>query len=94
MVGSTCFGHCYAHHQELRTIVLITTRAVRFLGYCWLEVKCRQAGWISVPAVGYMFRALLFPTSGAHNYSADYHMDHPVLGLLLVGSWVQAIACT
>jgi len=31
-----------------------------------------------------MFRALLSPSSGAHDYSADYHMDRPVLGLLLV----------
>ena len=30
MIGSTCFGHCYAHHQELTTIVLITKWAVRF----------------------------------------------------------------
>ena len=33
-----------------------------------------------------MFRALLCPSSGAHDYSADYHMGRPVLGLLLVGS--------
>ena len=32
MIGSTYFGHCYAHHQELTAIVLITTLAVRFLG--------------------------------------------------------------
>jgi len=44
MLDSTCFGHCYAHHQELTTIVLITTLAVPFLGCCWLEVRCRQAG--------------------------------------------------
>jgi len=37
-----------------------------------------------------MFRALLCPSSGAHDYSADYHMGRPVLGLLLVGSSVQA----
>jgi len=47
MIGWTCFGHCYAHHQELTTIVLITTLAVRFLGCCWLEVRCRQAGVVS-----------------------------------------------
>ena len=52
MTGSICFGHCYAHHQELTTIVLITTWAVRFLGCCWLDVRCRQ-GWINVRAVGY-----------------------------------------
>jgi len=26
-----------------------------------------------------MFRALLCPSSGAHDYSDDYHMGHPVL---------------
>jgi len=24
MLGSTCFGHHYAHHQELMTIALVT----------------------------------------------------------------------
>ena len=33
-----------------------------------------------------MFPALLCPSAGAHDYSADYHMGRPVLGLLLVGS--------
>jgi len=37
-----------------------------------------------------MFRALLCPSSGAHDYSADYHVGRPVLGLLLAGSLVQA----
>jgi len=30
LIGSTCFGHYYAHHQELATIVLITTLVVSF----------------------------------------------------------------
>jgi len=25
MLGSTCIGHHYAHHQELTTIALVTT---------------------------------------------------------------------
>ena len=37
-----------------------------------------------------MFWALLCPSSGAHDYSADYNIGRPILGLLLVGSWVQA----
>jgi hypothetical protein len=28
VIGTTCFGHHYAHHQELATIPLITTCAV------------------------------------------------------------------
>jgi len=35
MIGSTCFGHCYAHHQELMTIVLITTWAIWFFKDGW-----------------------------------------------------------
>jgi len=37
-----------------------------------------------------IFRALPFPSSGAHDYSADYHIGRSILGLLLVGSYVQA----
>ena len=29
-IGSTCFGHYYAHHQELATMLLITTLVVSF----------------------------------------------------------------
>ena len=36
-----------------------------------------------------MFRALLYPSSGAHEYSADYHTRRPILGFLLVGSQVS-----
>jgi len=30
LLGSTCFGHYYAHHQELATIMSITTLVVSF----------------------------------------------------------------
>jgi len=40
LIGSTCFGHYYAYHQELATIMLITTAVVSFLVYCGLEVRC------------------------------------------------------
>jgi len=30
LIGSTCFGHYCAHHQDLTTIVLITTMVVSF----------------------------------------------------------------
>ena len=32
-----------------------------------------------------MFRELLFPSSGAHDYDVDYHIGRSVLGLLYVG---------
>ena len=37
LIGSTCFGHYYVHHQELTTIMLITTLVVSFLVCCRLE---------------------------------------------------------
>jgi len=40
LIGSTCFGHYYAHHQELVTMMLITTLVVSVLVCCMLEVRC------------------------------------------------------
>jgi len=37
LIESTCFGHYYAHHQELATMMLITTLAVSFLVCCSLH---------------------------------------------------------
>jgi len=31
LIGSTCFGHYCAHHQEIATMMLITTLVVSFL---------------------------------------------------------------
>ena len=35
LIGSTCFGHYYAHHQELATIMSITTLVIS------IPVGCR-----------------------------------------------------
>jgi len=42
LIGSTCFGHYYAHHQELATMLLIKT----------LVVSLGAAGWSSVGEMG------------------------------------------
>ena len=47
LIGLTCFGHYYAHHQELATIMLVTTLVVSFLVCCRLEVRCGYAGVVS-----------------------------------------------
>jgi len=39
LIGSTCFGHYYAHHQVLVTMMLITTLVVSFLVCCRLTVR-------------------------------------------------------
>jgi len=46
-MGSTCFGHYCAHHQEIATIMLITTLVISFLVCCMLEVRCGSAGVVS-----------------------------------------------
>ena len=40
LIGSTCFKHYYAHHQELVIIILISVLVVSFLVCCTLEVRC------------------------------------------------------
>jgi len=47
LIGSTCFEHYYAHHQELAAIMLITILVVSFLVYCGLEFRCGSAGVVS-----------------------------------------------
>jgi len=42
LIGSTFFGHYYAHHQELATMMVITTLVVSFLVYCILEFKAQD----------------------------------------------------
>ena len=48
MIHSTCFGHFYAHCQELETVcVLLPLMVCTVLG-CWLSgVRCRIAGYAS-----------------------------------------------
>jgi len=40
LIGLTCFGHYYAHYQELATIMLNTIFVLSFLVCCRLEVRC------------------------------------------------------
>jgi hypothetical protein len=47
VLSKTCFMHYYAHHQELTTILLVTTCGVRPLGCWWSEVRCRVASYAS-----------------------------------------------
>ena len=53
---STCFGHHYAHHQELKSIIQwllpVVFRGFYYRSYCLLN----------------MFRAPLCPSSGAQQY--------------------------
>ena len=68
LICSTCFGHYYAHHQELATIMLITTLVVSFLVCCRSEFRCGWAGvasWLQAKARHYssLTAPILQPTA-------------------------------
>jgi hypothetical protein len=48
MLGPTCFGHHYAHHQAAHDDS-VGYHIGRLSSCCWLEVKYRQDGWVSGP---------------------------------------------
>ena len=83
MIGSTCFGYYCAHHQELTTIVLITTWAFRILGCCWLEVRCRQA--IAITCSSDTYPACLHLT--ANQQPPKNRTAHVVISTIVVSSW-------
>ena len=48
MIRSTCFGHFYAHHQEIETICVGYYRLWCAVLGCWLSgLRCRAAGYAS-----------------------------------------------
>ena len=63
---STCFGHHYVHHQELKSIIQwllsVVFRAVVFKLLVW----CGAEGYVS--GLQDMFQAPLCPSSGAQEY--------------------------
>ena len=71
--GSTCFGHYYAHHQELATIMLITTLVVSFYKDRGGSVNVKL--WFLVVYVRYevLFAWLLLVTC---SYSSVITMMH------------------
>jgi len=48
VICSICFGHLYAHHQELEAILVLLPRMVCNALVCWwLAVRCRAADYAS-----------------------------------------------
>ena len=43
MIRSTCFGHFYAHHQELETVCVLLPPMVCSAWLLVVEVRCRAA---------------------------------------------------
>ena len=89
---STCFGHHYAHHQELKNIIKwllpVVFRAVVFKLLVW----CGAEGYV-------VCRMLQYPANRTHNlsstpdqqlenHSTKYHRQQPLyntLELLMMG---------
>jgi len=69
---STCFGHHYAHHQELKSII---QWCVRFAGCC----SILQTGHITLSST---------PDQQLEHHSTKYHRQQPLyntLELLMMG---------
>jgi len=83
---STCFGHHYAHHQELKSI--IWWYFVLWFSSCWSGVELRimcpvcrmlQTGHITLSST---------PDQQLENHSTKYHRQQPpynTLELLMMG---------
>ena len=72
IIRLTCFGHFYAHHQELKTICMLLPPMVCS---AWLLVVGGQEEGCCTTCNGLLhyntlnkFRALLCPSSGAREY--------------------------
>ena len=64
---STCFGHHYAHHQELKSIIQILLLARHVSGTTMPIIRSSRALYRSYCLLK-MFRAPLCPSSGAQEY--------------------------
>ena len=65
---STCFGHHYAHHQELKGIIQWLVPVVFGAVVFKLLVWCGAEGYVSGLQDANMFRGPLCTSSGAQGY--------------------------
>ena len=84
---STCFGHHYAHHQELKIIIRwllpVVFRAVVFKLLVW----CGAEGCCSILQTGHITLSST-PDQQLENHSTKYHRQQPLyntLDLLMMG---------
>ena len=72
MICSTCFGHFYAHHQELETICVLLPPMVCSASLLVVGGQVQDRRLCVQEYCTYympnMFRALLCPSSGARDY--------------------------
>ena len=76
---STCFGHHYAHHQELKSIIQWLLPVVFCVVVFKLLVWCVAEGYVSASST---------PDQQLENHSTKYHRQQPLyntLELLMMG---------
>ena len=88
---STCFGHQYAHHQELKSIIQwslpVVFRAVVFKLLVWCGLCVRFAGRCRILQTGHITLSST-PDQQLENHSTKYHRQRPLyntLGHLMMG---------
>ena len=88
IVCSTCFGHHYAHHRELKIIIQwllpVVFRAVIFKWLLW----CGAEGYVSGLQILAGLPASSAPDQQLENHSTKYHRQQPLyntLELLMMG---------
>ena len=68
---STCFGHHYAHHQELESVIQMVAACGIWCLVFKLSVWCGAEGYVSG-----LQAAVLQPANRTHNLSAPHHTDN------------------
>ena len=78
---STCFGHHYAHHQGLKSIIQwllpVVFRAVVFKLLVW----CGAEGYVSGLLDACWFTSK-HPANRTHNHGTKYHRQQPLYNTL------------
>jgi len=86
---STCFGHQYAHHQELKSIIQWLLRVVFRAVVFKLLVWCRAEGYVSglqdaacsILQTGHIILSST-PDQQLENHSTKYHREQPLYNTL------------
>jgi len=93
IVCSTCFGHHYAHHQELNSITVVAACGISCCGFQVVNLVLSWglcvgfAGCCSILQTGHITLSST-PDQQLGNHSTKYHRQQPlcnILELLMMG---------
>ena len=80
----TCFGHHYAHHQELKSIIQwllpVVFRAVVFKLLVWCEAEGYVSGFAGCCSI--LQTGHCTPDQQLENHSRKYHRQQPLYNTL------------